>query len=1156
MKRRILATLLSLCLVVGMLPVTAMAEENCVAVKTEEELLAAISKATGTKNKPVEITLEKDIQITNPISFSEKFILLQGANSKIKLYPGEQFSNKMTLIQVGEKGNSGTLESPSSSLSLKNITIDMNRSGQAIKVTKAELNLLEGSTIQNCYYISDGGPAFYLSNQASANMYSGATLQYNETSKNGGAICIWPDGVFRMFGGTINGNKGNYGGAIWNSGGQVFIEGGTISENTGGDYGVIGNQANSTCFIDSKNANDPVRIIDNTNIKYRSGVFGNNGSTLSIKGALFQDNTAGNGVQASAVMWGGPSNEVGSCVIENCKFVGNSSPIVRFQATATIGNNTMDRTQSVVLGGAVLNLSQAVPEGSFLNLTRVTNGHLTEGDKIVQGLNYTLTSNDLARTVFSDDIPTPVYTVYLDKEDNCFRAKVAKNITFNAAYGESPATLTQVVPSGIETALKENTFTRDGYTFAGWNTAQDGTGTAYADGAEITTSEDLTLYAQWTPKHYSISYELNGGTNGESAPTTHTYGTATELVSPSRTGYTFDGWYTNNDFSGSKVESLGATDYVNDITLYAQWTPNPYTIQFNANGGDTGTGTASVAATYDQPATLTANGFSMANKNFAGWATTESATTATYADGATVENLAESGTVTLYAVWTDKQVLTPDKSVQTKTYNGAAQAFTLDGYTIAYQQNGQPVTAPTNAGSYDVVISAAETETTAAYPETLIPGGLVIEKATLTVTADNKTMYVSDALPTYTYTVSGWQGSDKDTATFTAPTLSCSADGKTAGTYTITAGGANAGGNYNISYVDGTLTVYTRSSGGGSSSSSSTTTTKNPDGSTTTTTTNKTTGTVTEVTKAKDGTTTTVETKKDGTVTETVKLPDGTTGTVVTDKNGNVTEVKASVSSTAVKEAAKTGEAVTLPVEVPAAKTTEDAPAVQVTVPKSAGSVKVEVPVEKVTSGTVAVIVKADGTEEIVKTSALTEDGVVLKLDGSATVKVIDNAKDFSDTNGHWAEDAISFVTAREMFAGTSATTFTPNSQMTRAQLMTVLARFDGVDTNGGSVWYEKGMEWAKANGVSDGSNPNGSITREQLATMLWRYSGSPAVEGGLDRFNDAGKVSGYATDAMRWAVETGLISGVGNDTLAPQGNATRAQLATILMRYCENIVK
>ena len=327
------------------------------------------------------------------------------------------------------------------------------------------------------------------------------------------------------------------------------------------------------------------------------------------------------------------------------------------------------------------------------------------------------------------------------------------------------------------------------------------------------------------------------------------------------------------------------------------------------------------------------------------------------------------------------------------------------------------------------------------------------------------------------------------------------------------------------------------SSGGSSSGGSSNTTTateKNPDGSTTTTTTNKTTGAV----------------------TETTKTASGVTGTTVTDKNGKVTEVKASIPATAAAQAAKSGETVKLPVEVPAAKSTEDAPAVAVTVPKSAGSVKVEIPVKNITSGAVAVIVKADGSEELVKTSVITGDGVALKLDGSATVKVINNAKDFADTNGHWAENAIDFVTAREMFAGTTATTFTPNSNMTRAQLMTVLARFDGEDTTGGSVWYEKGMEWAKRNGVSDGSNPNGSITREQLAAMLYRYAGSPAVEGSLDRFSDAGKVTGYASDAMRWAVENGLISGMGDGTLNPQGNATRAQLATILMRYCENVAR
>ena len=291
---------------------------------------------------------------------------------------------------------------------------------------------------------------------------------------------------------------------------------------------------------------------------------------------------------------------------------------------------------------------------------------------------------------------------------------------------------------------------------------------------------------------------------------------------------------------------------------------------------------------------------------------------------------------------------------------------------------------------------------------------------------------------------------------------------------------------------------------------------------------------------------------KNGTVTETTKTADGTTGTVVTDKNGTITEVKSSVSSTAAKEAGKTGGAVTLPVEGPSAKTTGDAPAVEVTVPKSAGSVIVEIPVEQVTPGTVAVIVHADGTEEIVSTSIPTETGMVLTLDGSATVKIVDNAKVFEDIHSvnHWAEDAVDFVAARGMFAGTSETTFSPNSHMTRAMLMTVLARFDGEDTSGGSVWYEKGMEWAKANGVSDGSNPDAPITREQLAIMIWRYAGSPESSHSLDGYTDADEISGYALEAMRWANENGIINGYGNGLLGVKDNATRAQVAQMLMNF------
>ena len=117
--------------------------------------------------------------------------------------------------------------------------------------------------------------------------------------------------------------------------------------------------------------------------------------------------------------------------------------------------------------------------------------------------------------------------------------------------------------------------------------------------------------------------------------------------------------------------------------------------------------------------------------------------------------------------------------------------------------------------------------------------------------------------------------------------------------------------------------------------------------------------------------------------------------------------------------------------------------------------------------------------------------------------------------------------------------------------LMTVLARYAGEDTTGGATWYEKGMNWAKAKGVSDGTNPNANITREQLVTMLYRYAGSLKADGKLDSFSDSASVSSYAADAMQWAVANGIVNG-SNGKLNPQNNATRAQVAAILMRFCE----
>ena len=150
-----------------------------------------------------------------------------------------------------------------------------------------------------------------------------------------------------------------------------------------------------------------------------------------------------------------------------------------------------------------------------------------------------------------------------------------------------------------------------------------------------------------------------------------------------------------------------------------------------------------------------------------------------------------------------------------------------------------------------------------------------------------------------------------------------------------------------------------------------------------------------------------------------------------------------------------------------------------------------------------------------------------------------------------WFADAVKYVADKGLMNGTDDNQFSPNASTTRGMLMTVLARYAGEDTTGGATWYEKGMEWAKAKGVSDGTNPNANITREQLVTMLYRYAGSPKADGKLDSFSDSASVSSYAADAMQWAVANGIVNG-SNGKLNPQNNATRAEVAAILMRFCE----
>ena len=168
-------------------------------------------------------------------------------------------------------------------------------------------------------------------------------------------------------------------------------------------------------------------------------------------------------------------------------------------------------------------------------------------------------------------------------------------------------------------------------------------------------------------------------------------------------------------------------------------------------------------------------------------------------------------------------------------------------------------------------------------------------------------------------------------------------------------------------------------------------------------------------------------------------------------------------------------------------------------------------------------------------------------------------ASSFSDVSrSDWYYEGVKYVWEEGLMNGTGSRTFSPEANTTRGMILTMLARAEGVNTSG-TPWYAAGQKWAMDAGISDGANMEGATTREQLAAMLYRYAKRKGYDvsrsAELSGYTDAASVSTYAVDAMRWAVAEGLIQGMGGK-LSPQATATRAQVATILMRFMKLYTK
>lgn len=229
------------------------------------------------------------------------------------------------------------------------------------------------------------------------------------------------------------------------------------------------------------------------------------------------------------------------------------------------------------------------------------------------------------------------------------------------------------------------------------------------------------------------------------------------------------------------------------------------------------------------------------------------------------------------------------------------------------------------------------------------------------------------------------------------------------------------------------------------------------------------------------------------------------------------------------------------------------------------GGVTLTVPITSISPGVVAMLINDDGTRQVIRKSVAGESSIIIPLNGSAKLEIRDNAKSFEDvTAGDWYKNAVAFVTAHELFNGTGNNTFSPKVSMTRGMLAVVLHNLEYNPENNyfshyndvaSNAWYADAVAWASAKGIVGGYGngqfgPDDRITREQLAVMLWRYAGNPVASNKELQFNDADQVSGYAIDAMLWATEKGIINGKGGSILDPGGQATRAEVAQMLMNY------
>ena len=329
-------------------------------------------------------------------------------------------------------------------------------------------------------------------------------------------------------------------------------------------------------------------------------------------------------------------------------------------------------------------------------------------------------------------------------------------------------------------------------------------------------------------------------------------------------------------------------------------------------------------------------------------------------------------------------------------------------------------------------------------------------------------------------------------------------------------------------------------------------------------------GTIVTLVKDADGARKETTNYSDGSVKIDAQLANDVIYSFTKDKYGLV-DVQVSLPYLLTAGAAKNDTVIELPIpEIPNTDNRYDAPAIIFTVHTN-DPVRVSIPINNPTAGTVAILVDKNGTETVVKNSTTGKDALYFTLTGSTTIKVVDAAKKFKDVSrNEWFHSAVDFVTSHGLFQGKDAITFAPKQSMSRAMIVQVLHNLEGNPIDGiypfytdilSGVWYEVSACWATRRGYINGFPDNTfhgeeNITWEQFAVILYRYVGSPSTVGFVNTpiydYYDYTDISLYAWDAMYWAVNSGVLYTDGDNHLSPQNEVSRAEVAQTFRNLIE----